>query len=852
MASPTTANWASGGSTTTVSITDGNLGSPQIGDIVFLMVETANEAVTLSTPAGFTEIATQLGVNTANTSTATRMAIYWRRIDSTPMSTVTVADNSTDHLNVGACVVSGASLDGDPFDSQWTSNASSSTSVSWPSVSGVLDDSSIMLFAVNGNSSTTESFTSISNTAAGSIVPSTSSSPSSTGYNWAVTSGAGGGIGGEILCAFKAIPSGNSSTGTSSATQANAASVSATVVVRSRNVNPYPYMRGASSVARNTPASDTLTCNYPSESVDGDLLVMSVCFRRTTGTTAASITTPSGWTLLSTEDRSTTSGVAMVVATYWRFRGSETDVSAVYSQSASTYGAVQIHAYDAATVDATTPVTVSGTSYSSTTFSSVARTCPSVTTTTDYSTLSLFSHFIKTSSGAASWAAQEKTDVYVGTTADLLVGSAIDIQQTAGATGTRNVTPNGSSNQTITATVAVQAPQLVNKNDTDTGTGTDAATASLAGTQTDAGAGTDVATGIRVSPLADTGTGTDTATASLAGTQTDAGAGTDTAAVDAQVYGVDTGTAVEGTPLITLGQSDTGTGTDIASITQAQQSDSGLGSDQASISTSGSDSSTGTEAVSLAIGGVNDVGAATESTASISLYVSDSAAGTDSESIAVGGNEFFVNDTGDGAEDASVEAVLTQADSATGAETASIENAASDASAGQDSASVSVSGAGDSGSGSESTGILADVSAADTGTATETAWVVVHVIEAGTGSESSGIVIPQSDSGTGADQAGSPDSVISQSDTATAVDEAFISVYDSDSGSATEAQARSIIGALIGVPRTFWVDAEDRTVNVPRERRTLSTDPESRLTMIGRENRTLKQYAEERTVSIES
>lgn len=449
--------------------------------------------------------------------------------------------------------------------------------------------------------------------------------------------------------------------------------------------------------------------------------------------------------------------------------------------------------------------------------------------------------------GGGQWPGYRATDSTITCTSVFIV--TVAASTTFGpAFITDGTTSLASGNNTTFSITEVSGITLVS--DDDTGTGTDTATASLAGTQSDTGVGVD-ATGIRVTPLSDTGTGTDAATGRLAGTQADTAAAADVATGNLAGTRTDTATSAD-TAGVRVAHGDAGAGTDTAGIAQGQ-ADAAAGADLATSVAAAppSDPATGTESAGVGIAGA-DAGVATES-ATVTVAGSDLGSGADDAFVSAAGGDIITSDSANGADDAAVDAELFGIDSGIGADTASIRNTGIvDASAGLDAASVRVSGVSDSVSTAEATGILAGVPASDTGTASEHAWVVVHVAEAAASADTTTLAIPQTDSGSSTDLAGVPDSILSLSDTAAAVDEAFISVYGSDTSSTVEAQARNISGALVGVPRTFWVDPESRTTAVARETRTLTAGPESRLTMIGRENRTLKQYAEGRTVSIES
>lgn len=70
-----------------------------IDDIALLLVQTANQAVTLSTPAGFVQVASSpQGTGTAGGTSATRLTVFWARATSTTMATPTVADSGNNQV----------------------------------------------------------------------------------------------------------------------------------------------------------------------------------------------------------------------------------------------------------------------------------------------------------------------------------------------------------------------------------------------------------------------------------------------------------------------------------------------------------------------------------------------------------------------------------------------------------------------------------------------------------------------------------------------------------------------------------------------------------------------------------
>ena len=105
----------------------------QVNDIALLVVETANQAVTLSTPAGFVEVTNSpQGTGTAAGTAATRLAVYWKRAASSAESAPTV-DNSGDHQIARIITFRGVTTSGNPWDVTAGNVASTaSTSVSIP------------------------------------------------------------------------------------------------------------------------------------------------------------------------------------------------------------------------------------------------------------------------------------------------------------------------------------------------------------------------------------------------------------------------------------------------------------------------------------------------------------------------------------------------------------------------------------------------------------------------------------------------------------------------------------------------------------------------------------------------
>jgi hypothetical protein len=118
-------------------------------DILLLFVETENEAVTLSTPNGFAEVATPTGTGTAGATTASRISVWWKRAvggDAAP----TVAD-AGDHvacriLGFRGCIVTGNPWNGTPT---WTVDATSDTQLIADGPTTTVDNSLVVIGAAN-------------------------------------------------------------------------------------------------------------------------------------------------------------------------------------------------------------------------------------------------------------------------------------------------------------------------------------------------------------------------------------------------------------------------------------------------------------------------------------------------------------------------------------------------------------------------------------------------------------------------------------------------------------------------------------------------------------------------------
>ena len=127
----------------------------QAGDVALLIVETANQSISLSTPAGFAEVTNSpQGTGTAGGTSATRLAVYWKRATTSSESNPTVAD-SGDHQIAQIITFRGVIDSGNPWDVTVGSVASSaSTAVSIPGATTTVGDTLIVTIVANATDTT--------------------------------------------------------------------------------------------------------------------------------------------------------------------------------------------------------------------------------------------------------------------------------------------------------------------------------------------------------------------------------------------------------------------------------------------------------------------------------------------------------------------------------------------------------------------------------------------------------------------------------------------------------------------------------------------------------------------------
>jgi len=136
----------------------------QAGDVALLVVESANQTISLSTPAGFAEVTgSPQGTGTAGGTTATRLAVFWKRATSSAEAQPTVAD-SGDHQIARIFTFRGVIASGNPWDVTASNVASTaSTAVSIPGATTTVPDTLVAVIVSNVTDTTTAQTTNVAN-----------------------------------------------------------------------------------------------------------------------------------------------------------------------------------------------------------------------------------------------------------------------------------------------------------------------------------------------------------------------------------------------------------------------------------------------------------------------------------------------------------------------------------------------------------------------------------------------------------------------------------------------------------------------------------------------------------------
>jgi len=125
------------------------------GDVALLVVESANQAISLSTPAGFAEVTNSpQGTGTAGGTAATRLAVYWKRATTSAESSPVVAD-SGNHQIARIITFRDVIDTGNPWDVTAGNVASSaSKSVSIPGATTTVANALVVTIVANATDTT--------------------------------------------------------------------------------------------------------------------------------------------------------------------------------------------------------------------------------------------------------------------------------------------------------------------------------------------------------------------------------------------------------------------------------------------------------------------------------------------------------------------------------------------------------------------------------------------------------------------------------------------------------------------------------------------------------------------------
>lgn len=121
-----------------------------VDDVALLVIETANEAVSLTTPAGFVEVAgSPFGTGTAGGTAATRLTVFWARATSTSMASP-VTNDPGNHVIGRIFTWRGCIKSGNPWDvTAGDVEATGSTTVSVPGAATTVIDCLVVALCTN-------------------------------------------------------------------------------------------------------------------------------------------------------------------------------------------------------------------------------------------------------------------------------------------------------------------------------------------------------------------------------------------------------------------------------------------------------------------------------------------------------------------------------------------------------------------------------------------------------------------------------------------------------------------------------------------------------------------------------
>jgi hypothetical protein len=283
----------------------------QANDIGLLVIETANQAVTLGTNAGdWTPVTNSpQGTGTAGGTAATQLAVFWSRATSSTMGSVGIND-SGNHERAQILTFRGVITSGNPWDvTAGNVAATASTAVSIPGATTTVENTLVVAIVANGTDTTTGQTSGWTNA-------------NLTGLTEQADGNASNGNGGGF--------------GVATGVMATAGAYGATTATLATS-----SVQGLMSIALRPPPP-TLTIAMPTGTVQNDVMIASIAFRANSGSLSSDIgiTPPAGWVLVRRMDNPNTTYNGLVV--YYRVAGSSESGSYQWtfscSATCSTYG----------------------------------------------------------------------------------------------------------------------------------------------------------------------------------------------------------------------------------------------------------------------------------------------------------------------------------------------------------------------------------------------------------------------------------------------------------------------------------------------------------------------------------
>lgn len=287
----------------TGALTVGALTGTQAGDIAILFVESANQ--TIATPTDYQVLAIQVGTGTAGAAGAVRIASFYRILEDVADTATEVADSGNHTTAIKMLFRDTALAGGNIFATATSTQGTASTSMTFPAVTALTDESLIVLaVALDTDAASTTTVGNVTNASLANITER---------HDQTVIAGQGGGL--AVITGQEATAG---STGTSTAT-------GSTSVTRAYHTI---------SLSRVAPQTTTTSFNQLSTT---NYAVLSDAMRITAGATGSVRATSSG-----TFQPDTIANGGYGIETKWYYRQYETDAWTATAATPSTINAIVV------------------------------------------------------------------------------------------------------------------------------------------------------------------------------------------------------------------------------------------------------------------------------------------------------------------------------------------------------------------------------------------------------------------------------------------------------------------------------------------------------------------------------